>query len=160
MSSVYAYFNVVQPLPCQLCQCVNHRLSTAQCHYVVAIPTLLAIPTCYPGVFLPMSLPVIRVAQNSMAIRTLTTPLRCTLFVPHSLNAPVQIHRFCTIDCQKSFGLVVRYNRAHCFQRCLGGGGWHRLVVRLVLLLVEISYSTSNKPSPIGLCSNGAGSLE
>ena len=39
--------NVVQPLPCQLCQCVSHRLSMAQCHYVVPLPTLLAIIMCF-----------------------------------------------------------------------------------------------------------------
>ena len=39
--------NVVQPLPCQLCQCVSHRLSMAQCHYVVALPTVLAIIMCF-----------------------------------------------------------------------------------------------------------------
>ena len=31
----------------QLCQCVSHRLSMAQCHYVVPLPTLLAIIMCF-----------------------------------------------------------------------------------------------------------------
>ena len=46
--------NVVQTLPCQLCQCVSHRLSMAQCHYVVPLPTLLAIIICFAN--LPASL--------------------------------------------------------------------------------------------------------